>query len=79
MKGGESMKKMTPYEVRDKYAAILAAQPLTVQAMRDLDRIYDEYVKDAEQADWTGDRLVMLWENICNTADHIRRNAHRQA
>ena len=79
MKGGESMKKMTPYDVRDKYAAILAAQPLTVQSMRELDKIYDDYVKDAEQAGWTGDRLTLLWQNICDTADHIRRNAHRQA
>lgn len=77
MKGGESMKKMTPYDVRDKYAAILAAQPLTIQSMRELDGIYDEYVKDAEQAGWTGERISILWQNICDTADHIRRNAHR--
>lgn len=73
------MKKMTPYDVRDKYAAILAAQPITIQSMRELDKIYDDYVKDAEQAGWTGDRLTLLWQNICDTADHIRRNAHRQA
>ena len=71
--------EMTPYDVRDKYAAILAAQPLTVQSMRELDRIYDEYTADAEKAGWTGERLCVLWQNICDTADHIRRNAHRQA
>jgi hypothetical protein len=70
---------MTPYDVRNKYAAILAAQPLTIQSMRELDGIYDDYLKDAQQTGWTGERIHELWENICKTADHIRRNAHRQA
>lgn len=66
--------KMTPYKIRNKYAAILAAQPMTEQYIEELDKIYNEYIKEAKQEGWGSEWLCILWENICNTANNIRRN-----
>lgn len=69
---------MTPYDIREKYAAILAAQPLTAQYIRELDRIYNEYTADAQQAGITDRRLWLLWDNICDTAGDIRKGVTKR-